>query len=76
MEEAFEQVPYEINEVVEHFTVDHLTEEDKQLIQQLKLPGTESLFDPDPAKARDAAHKFLANFLRAGADRRQGPSPH
>jgi hypothetical protein len=74
METLFEPVTFNVDEVVDHLRLDSLSEEDKGLILELKLPGTGSLFDSNPTTARNAAREFLSSFLMPGSDRGRGRS--
>jgi hypothetical protein len=63
MEKKFERVTFRVDEIVDHVRRESLSEKDKGLISDLNLPGTGSLFDPNPATARNAAREFLSSFL-------------
>lgn len=66
MEQSFQPVKFEIDEVLEHLPLDRLNKVDRQLFQNLKLPGVADLFGADKQKVRTAARELLQHFLMAG----------
>lgn len=66
MPDKFQPFDLDLDQVASQIHAMEISKEDRELIRNLGLPGTEGLFAADPETGKSAARVFLSNFLMAG----------
>jgi len=63
-------IPIDVDMILENVTFDGLTDEQKERVSQLGLPGAKDLFNENQKIAKEAARKFVMCFLGVEQDGR------
>lgn len=63
MDKVLRPVHFDADQLAGYLSLVKLTDDDKELIKSLGLPGTDKLFDEDPDTARAARRQFARSFL-------------